>query len=83
MSRADTTRLREALEELVRTEGWRIFCAYVDREWKGDGFHSRIGSDLKSDNPLATQVTYRTSLEIFRALQWPTNHILELKGDPN
>ncbi len=78
----DSTRIREALEEMVRTEGWRIFQAHAIREWKGEGFHSRIGTALKSPDPLAAKVVHETSLSIFRLLQWPADQIVDLKGDP-
>lgn len=80
-SRQDVTRRREALEELIRSEGWQVFVAYARREWEGVGYKQRMGVALSGPDPEAAKVTHRASLEIMRLLQWPKDQVDTLKGD--
>lgn len=70
---------REALEEMVGTEGWQVFLRYVSHEWRGAGFHSRLTTAF-SRNDADAKVLHRASLEIIRLFEWPKNRIAELKG---
>jgi hypothetical protein len=77
----EVVRQREALEELVGTEGWRIFVAHVRREWEGPGYRSRMAAALGlAGGTIEPTVIHRTSTELLRVIQWPTDQIAELKG---
>lgn len=78
--RSDTTHKREALEELIQSDGFRLFVQHALDEWKGDGYVSRMGHALSKDDPIAAKVVHATSLEIVRLLQWPSDMVRELKG---
>lgn len=73
---------REALEELVRTEGWQYFVAHTLNEWKGEGYVARMGTALAADDRIHPQVVHRTAMEMVRLLEWPNEQIRELKGVP-
>lgn len=74
---ADVVRTREALEEMVATDGWRIFHTYVTREWEGVGYKARMRAALAKDD-IEPKVIDRVSDELLRLLQWPTDTLAEL-----
>lgn len=74
----DRTHEREAIEELLRSEGWAVFERRVRSEWQGDGYFARMGTALNSNDPLAPKVTHRASVEMLRMLQWPKDRLLHL-----
>ena len=76
----DVSAEREALQELIGTDGWRAFCAHALREWQGVGYVARMGTALAKDDAIAPRVVHRTAEEVQRLLQWPTDRVLELKG---
>lgn len=77
----EVIRQREALEELVKTDGWRVFLAYVAQEWEGRGYRARMKSALNNTNdPIGPRVVDRAADEISRLMKWPNNQIAELKG---
>jgi hypothetical protein len=69
---------REALEDLLRSEGWRIFLERVYQEWQGPGYFARMGTALKAADPLEAKVVHKTSLEVTGMLQWPKARLAEL-----
>ncbi len=73
------TELRECLQELVETKGWRVFLNHVEQEWRGTGFFDRMNAAIAANkDPL---VVMRTAIEVRAAVQWPRETILELKGE--
>jgi hypothetical protein len=76
----DIVKEREALAELIRTEGWRMFLVRALREWEGAGYVSRMDAALNSSDPTAAKVVHKTALELKRMLQWPEDRLREL-GD--
>jgi hypothetical protein len=79
-SSSDVVKKREALEELLRCEGWAYFCAYVLREWQGVGYQSRMGTALSQSDPVEPKAVHKTALEMVRLLEWPVNIVRDLKG---
>jgi hypothetical protein len=79
-SSEDATREREALEDLLKSDGWAVFQRRVLAEWAGEGYFSRMGAAVQSDDPLAAKVVHRVSLEIQRGLQWPVDRVKALRG---
>jgi hypothetical protein len=77
-SAEDLIREREALEEMLRSEGWAVFVARVTDEWAGQGYFSRMGAALASDDSVAPKVVHRTSIEMQRMLQWPKDRLQHL-----
>ena len=79
---SDIVRKREALEELLQSDGWQYFVAYVRNEWQGVVYAQRIGTALanESKDPHGPHVVHRTSQELVRLLDWPKNAVVELKG---
>lgn len=75
------TKEREALEELIQTEGWKLFVAHLMHEWKGAGFVERLGMAFTSSDPLDAKVLYKASLEGSRMINWPEARLRQLKGD--
>lgn len=71
----DEDRVREALQELLATEGWAIFARHCLAEWTGEGFFQRLGAALKTNDPMAPAVLYNTSMHIQRLLQWPAERV--------
>lgn len=72
---------REVLEDMLRSEGWRVFVQRVADEWKGDGYHARMGAALQDTaDPLSPRVIHRTSIEMERMCQWPVTRVRDLKG---
>jgi hypothetical protein len=71
---------REALEEMLRSEGWAVFRRRVLEEWAGSGYFARMGTAIAGDDPLAPKVVHRASLELQRMLQWPIDRVQTLKG---
>ena len=80
VSSNQVVREREALEELLKTEGWQVFLRHCTDEWKGDGFFQQIGISLRSNNAVDPAVVHRTALAVERLLQWPVNRLNELQG---
>lgn len=79
LSANDATKRREALEELMQSEGWQVFRGHVLAEWQGKGYVNRMGLALAKD-PTAPQVVHGTALEIVRLLEWPGTQVRDLKG---
>ncbi len=79
-SAADLSHEREVLEELLRSEGWQVFVARCESEWGGVGFFARVGMALGTNDPTAVKVVHSTALEVGRALAWPKQRVLHLKG---
>lgn len=79
-STAELVHEREQLEEMLQSDGWRIFVRRCADEWRGDGFHKRIGVAVNSGDAFAPKVAYAVSLEIERMLQWPVDRVKSLKG---
>jgi hypothetical protein len=73
---------REALEGLVRSDGWKLFCAHIEMEWSGLGYFARMGTALASADTVNPKAVHQAALEIRRTLEWPAYQIRELKGDP-
>jgi hypothetical protein len=77
----DIVQEREALQELVQTNGWRLFVLRALREHEGVGYVARMGTALTGNDPLAPKVVHQTSLELKRLLQWPEQRLAELNGE--
>jgi hypothetical protein len=78
---SEVVRTREALEELVKSEGWRIFVTYTASQFQGRGYVTRMKGALGSTEPgLNAKVVDKTADEIVRLLQWPHDQVNELKG---
>jgi hypothetical protein len=69
---------REVLEDLVKSEGWRIYVRRCESELKGEGFFARITTALAKNDPVEPRVVHRTALELAGMLQWPQKRIEEL-----
>ncbi len=80
-SSEDRSAEREALEDLIRSEGWRIFRRRTDEEWKRSGYYARMNQVFRSDTPAEAMVIHRCSEEIEKAVTWPERRVTELKGD--
>lgn len=76
----ELTAEREALEELVRSEGWGIFIRRVKAEWSGDGYYARMGAALGVDDPILPKVIHRTSKEVLAMIEWPRSRVQNLGG---
>jgi hypothetical protein len=77
----EVVREREALEELIRSDGWRTFTARTLREHQGRGYVSRMQTALAGPDPgTAAKVVDRAASDILRVLQWPTDRVSELRG---
>lgn len=77
---SDVAQKREALEELLRSDGWAFFCTYVRKEWQGIGYQHRMGTALNTSDPVDAKATHRTALEMVRLLEWPASQVRDLKG---
>lgn len=71
---------REALEEMLRSDGWTIFAKRVMNEWAGQGYFTRMGGAVVSDDPIAPKVIHRTAIEMQNMLTWPKNRVQHLGG---
>ncbi len=69
---------REALDVLVHSDGWRVFCDKVRLEWLGEGYYQRMAAALSSTDPLAAKVVHQTSREMLHMLTWPEARVAEL-----
>ena len=78
---SEVVKTREALEELVKSEGWRIFVSHAAGQFQGRGYVTRMKSALGSTEPgLNAKVVDKAADEIVRLLQWPHDQVNELKG---
>ncbi len=80
-SREDLAAEREALEDLIRSDGWGIFRQRCEVEWKGGGYFARMSAVLASPNPQEALVVHRCAIEVDKAVSWPERRVTELKGD--
>ena len=71
---------REALEELIGTEGWRVFLRFARQEWKGEGYVARMGRALGTGDVSDARAVHMTNQEIDRLVNWPAYRVRELKG---
>lgn len=69
---------REDYIELLESAGWRRFCQYVTREYKGDGYFNRMSSALKAGGT-APEVLHATSLVLSGLLDYPLNRVETLR----
>lgn len=76
---------REALAQLIRSDGWRVFWAYVDAEWGAGGrrFESTLTSfaDATQDDARTVQQIRQIAVarrEILRLHEWPQSRIRQL-----
>lgn len=81
MGSEDLAAEREALEDLIRSEGWRIFRRRTDDEWKRAGYYARMSAVFNSNMPAEAMVIHRCAEEIDKAVSWPERRVTELKGD--
>lgn len=77
---ADLAHEREVLEDMLRSEGWQVFVRRCALEWRGDGYFARMGQAVESADTIAAKVLHRVSVEIERAIQWPSDRVKHLKG---
>lgn len=70
---------REALEELIHSEGWREYVRHVTHEWTGEGFFARMSTAFGTGVEEA-KIVHRVALELQRSLVWPRERVHELKG---
>lgn len=76
----ELSREREALEELLKSDGWIIFAKRVFVEWSGIGYHARMGEALKKPDPaMEAKAVHYTSDQMARMLQWPTDRLNKLE----
>lgn len=76
---AEVSAEREALEDLLKSEGWAVFAHRVEAEWTAAGYFARMSTALASDDPLAPKLIHRTALEMMRMLQWPGDRLAMLR----
>ena len=70
---------REALQELVGSDGWQLFRLHVEYEWRGPWFFDLMNAAINADmDPL---VVMRTAIAVRQAVAWPEEMIRELKGE--
>lgn len=79
MHSSEIVSLREDLEELIGTRGWKRFVQHVHDEWEGRGYVARMRRALDAGEIEAKSVD-KASLEILRTVEWPRNQVEELKG---
>lgn len=77
-SSEDIAHEREVLEDLLRSEGWRVFVRHVANEWKGTGYYTRMNTVLKSPKPEEAILVHQCSEAIITAVMWPDRRIAEL-----
>lgn len=86
VSSQDIAHTREALEELVQSDGWKIFVARLRQEYEGPGYVVRMGqaiSNAKKGDSAEPEVVHRVAQEMRRLSEWPNRKIEELKGSPD
>lgn len=81
MKTQDVAAKREALEELIQTDGWRYFVSHIAAEWQGNGYVARMRTALSKNDLLEPKVVDRAAQEISRLIQWPIDQVRELKGN--
>lgn len=77
----------EALDQLVNSEGWKIFSSVISREWgssEGGGavFVDQVTKAVQHTGPEATEHLRQivaAQREIQRAMRWPLERIAALK----
>lgn len=79
MSR-ESIREREALEELLQSQGWAYVCAYLAKEWQGDGYQSRIAAALGRDDIAEAKIVHRTAMHMRSLPGIIENRVRDLKG---
>lgn len=79
-SSRSVVREREDLEELLKTPGWKRFAAHCTEEYKGNGYFTRMGHALKSNDPVAGPALHKTSLAVEELVNWVSWRVNELKG---
>lgn len=82
-SSTDVVNRREALEELIKSDGWKYFLAHVGHEWQGLGYMQRMRTALTKDfgaDSIEPKVVDRTAQEVIKLLQWPSDQVRDLKG---
>ena len=77
---AEAAHVREALQELLQSEGWKLFVLHVAREYQGDGYRARMGSALKNADNLEARVVHQTTMELAKIFQWPQDQVQALGG---
>lgn len=76
---------KEALDELVTSDGWRLFVAFVDAEWGAGGraFESAaVAAANDTGNPHSIahlQQIIAARREIQKILKWPDEQLKTLK----
>lgn len=80
----------EALDQLVHSEGWKIFTEVVAKEWGtehggGSRFVKAVTDAAKHDDPNATAILRQiicAQREIHGVMAWLPNRIAVLKQSP-
>lgn len=76
----DLLKEREALEQLLASDGWRVFVRHISREWYGEGYYARMAAVLGGDSLVDAKAIHLTSLQMKAALDWPKQRVIELDG---
>lgn len=71
---------REALEEMVQSDGWAVFQHHLAQEWEGPGFVQRLGMAFAKPDPVEAKILYEASSYVRRMVSWPETRIDQLKG---
>ena len=73
---------REDLDALVRSDGWRVFCRYVEGEWGNGGQRFVQGVQLAANDPNLGTDKLRQVIVAQREIQslcaWPERRVKEL-----
>jgi hypothetical protein len=78
----DVIKLREALYELVNSDGWNRFVLHALDNYQGDGYRLKMAAALsKSGDNSDARVVHQACLEVVRLLQWPNDKLAELSGE--
>lgn len=76
---------REQLQDLLRSEGWRIFADVAQREWGAGGERFQLAVEQAASKADAESAAYLRMVifakkEVERLLAWPTERIHALKA---
>lgn len=85
MRYTDVSNELEQLQDLVRSEGWRVFTEFAAKEWGGAGQRFQFAVEQAAQKADAESAAYLRMVilskkEVERLLAWPTERIHTLKA---
>lgn len=85
MTEQPNTDERDALKALLVSDGWRVFCQYIDQNWGDAACFKRIDAAL-DDKANAEEASYAaqqirlTAKAVRSMIEWPTQRVQQLTG---